>query len=99
MDVLEDDVVGGLENGACGVFDHASKETRLRPNCEHSRVPLSSRSAALSLTLGHRQLASPSSTMKLETRCLHGGQGLDPTTGSRAVTIYRLHLDQALAKA
>jgi hypothetical protein len=56
MDVIEDDVVGGLENGACGVFDHASKETRLRPTCEHSRVPLSSRTAAAALTLGHCQL-------------------------------------------
>ena len=37
--------------------------------------------------------------MKLETRCLHGGQGPDPTTGSRAVTIYRLNVDQALVKA
>jgi len=56
MDVLEDDVVGGLEDGACGVFNHASKETRSRPTCEHSRVSLSSRTAAVSLTLGHRQL-------------------------------------------
>jgi O-acetylhomoserine/O-acetylserine sulfhydrylase-like pyridoxal-dependent enzyme len=37
--------------------------------------------------------------MKLETRCLHGGQVPDPTTGSRAVTIDRLNLDQAFAKA
>ena len=27
--------------------------------------------------------------MKLETLCLHGGQQPDPTTGSRAVPVYR----------
>ena len=37
--------------------------------------------------------------MKLETRCLHGGQVPDPTTGSSAAPIYRLNVDQALAKA
>lgn len=32
---------------------------------------------------------NPANLMKLETLCLHGGQQPDPTTGSRAVPIYR----------